>query len=164
MSSTTQPISPAQFRPAITDLPLENLFAKASEITNSITHLERSNAQLQTYSDSIRSDTTIDGGLREEVGDRECLEAIRENEVVIGRSRERLGLLREEVQRRGARWPGEMGDGSGADGPEAGAVNGGNEREGRAGGLSDEELRRRMEDRMGGDGGDADGTDGGMHL
>jgi hypothetical protein len=157
MSSTAQPISPTQFQQAITDLPLENLFAKAAEITNSIIHLERSNAQLQSYSDSIRADTTISGDVREEVGDKECLDAIRENEVVIGRSRERLGLLREEVERRGARW-GEMADGEGGGRTVNGEGGGGGARSG--GALSDEELRRRMEERMGGDG---DG-DGGMHL
>ncbi|RMZ75356.1 hypothetical protein DV738_g5522, partial [Chaetothyriales sp. CBS 135597] len=43
------PISAASFAQAIEDLPMENLYAKASEINNSIAHLQRSNAELKEY-------------------------------------------------------------------------------------------------------------------
>ena len=151
MSSSAPPISSSQFTLAIQDLPLENLYAKAKEIENSIAHLERSNKQLQEYSDSIKRDETIGGDVKEEVGDKECLEAIRENEVVIGRQKERVGLLRAEVERRGGGWHDGEGEG-GANG--GGGESGGGERRR----LTDDELRREMEARMGDDGGD------GMHL
>lgn len=109
MSAESRPISAAAFAQAIQDLPAENLYLKASEIRNSIAHLERSNTQLQQYSDSIANDTNIPEEVRGR-GDRECLEAIRENAMVIERQRERVALLKREVERRGGRWH-EAGDG-----------------------------------------------------
>ncbi|ETN41892.1 uncharacterized protein HMPREF1541_03831 [Cyphellophora europaea CBS 101466] len=162
MTANIPPISPSRFALALQDLPLENLYAKAREIDNSIAHLRRSNAQLQEFSDSIRSDETISGETREEVGDRECLEAIRENEEVIERQRERVGLLKAEVERRGRTWHGDgevNGEREAAEGGNAGRA----AAAGTGGRLTDEELRRRMEEQMGRDDGD-DGAGGGMHL
>ena len=153
MSAEARPISSAQFALAIQDLPVENLYAKAQEIENSISHLSRSNRQLQEYSDSIRNDTTISGETREEVGDKECLEAIAENEKVIERQRERVDLLKAEAERRGRSWHGAE-KVNGDAGGEGGAGSGGR--------LTDEELRRQMGDRLGPD--DDEGPDGGMHL
>lgn len=163
-SATTRAITAEQFAIAIQDLPLENLYAKASEIENSIAHLQRSNAQLKEFSDSIRNDATIEGETREEVGDRECLDAIRENEEVIARQRERVEMLKGEAERRGQRWHGA--GGAAAGGGEENAVNGTGAAARSGGGrLTDEDLRRRMEEQMGGDDDDDDGRDGGgMHL
>jgi len=174
MSANVQPIPNSQFALAIQDLPLENIYAKAQEIENSISHLLHSNAQLRDYSDSIRNDTSIAGETREEVGDKECLEAIQENEIVIDRQRERIGLLRAELERRGQIW-------HGAGAAEGAEVNG--DRDGeevvvniqeppRANGaapggrLTDEELRRRLEQRMRDEGGvdDEEDAGGGLHL
>ena len=154
MSTESRVISAADFSRAIEDLPAENLYTKHSEIANSVAHLERSNKQLQEYSDSIRTDTSLDAGVREE-GDEDCLEAVRENEVVIQRQRERMGLLKAEVERRGGRW-----HEADTDGKRNGTANGSGERQ--AGGrLTDEELRRQMQERMG----DGDeGSEDGMHL
>ena len=154
MSTESRVISAADFSRAIEDLPAENLYTKHSEIANSVAHLERSNKQLQEYSDSIRTDTSLDAGVREE-GDEDCLEAVRENEVVIQRQRERMELLKAEVERRGGRW-----HEADTDGKTNGTANGGSERQ--AGGrLTDEELRRQMQERMG----DGDeGSEDGMHL
>ena len=154
MSSEARSISAADFSRAIEDLPMENIYSKASEIANSISHLERSNKQLQEYSDSIRNDTSIEGSTREE-GDKECLEAIRENDVVIQRQRDRVRLLRAEVERRGGRWhEGDFG------GKTNGTANGTSEQSS-GGTLTDEELRRQMQGRMGDE--DDDGEPG-MHL
>jgi len=171
MSAEAQPISPARFALAIQDLPVENLYSKAREISNSIAHLERSNKQLQEYSDSIRGDSTIPDGTREE-GDRECLEAIKENEVVIERQKERIELLKREVESRGGKWHEVNGGG------EKTRVNGAQETNGHVedsseavqngsrvsnsgGGLTDEELQRRMMERMA----EQDDDDGdGIHL
>ena len=92
-------------------------------------------------------------------GDRECLEAIGENQVVIERQRVRVALLKGECERRGEvwHWSGDVG----AEAKENGQTNGsvGQQRER----LGDEELRRRRtEERMGEDGGEEDGD--GMHL
>jgi hypothetical protein len=180
MSHEARPISPARFASALEDLPLANLYSKALEIRNSIAHLQRSNGELQEYSDSQAS------------GDADCLEAVRENEIVIERMKERVELVKREVERRGGRWheadveadglngksdseavengyvngaldedqdPGEdavQGHQRGQTGDSQRADDGGQRLVG--GRLDDEELRRRMLDRMGED------EDEGMHL
>lgn len=162
MSATAAPISPERFAQAIEDLPLANLHLKASELRNSIAHLLSSNEQLQSYA---------------EEGDQDCMDAIHENEEVLVRLRERVALLRREVERRGFRWGDaeaedkenkngdtvmvnggeELGQGdAGANGaPERGAVNGG----GRGGSLGDAELERRLRERM-----EQDEEDDGLHI
>lgn len=87
MSATATPIPPSQFALAIKDLLLPNLHFKAAEIRNQIAHLASSNEQLQEFAD-----------------DQDCKEAIAENEVVIGRMRERMDLLKAEVEGRGNLW------------------------------------------------------------
>jgi hypothetical protein len=180
MSHEARPISPTRFASALEDLPLANLYSKALEIRNSIAHLQRSNEELQEYSDSQPG------------GDEDCLEAVRENEIVIGRMKERVELVKREVERRGGRWheadvevdelngksDGEVAQNgyiNGAldedQGAEQDAVQGnqhgqtGDSQRADDGGrrlvgarLDDEELRRRMLDRMGED------EDEGMHL
>lgn len=179
MSATTTPIPPGRFAAALPDLPLSSLFGKAAELRNSIAHLLDSNRQLQEFADE---------------GDRDCIEAIRENEEVIARHEERIELLRREVEERGVSWDNfeavKNGEGPVNNGGE-GAINGG-ERNGdrdietgeggeedggqqhgrvivggvegavnaRVGGrLGDEELARRLRERM-----DADEENDGVHL
>ena len=102
---------------------MENLYAKVSEIRNSISHLERSNKELEEYSDGVGEDA-------------DCLAAVRENEEVIKRLNDRIELVKNEVVRRGQRW-------------HEGAVNGESNGEVPAGGtLSDGELRSQMAERM----------------
>jgi hypothetical protein len=180
MSHEARPISPARFASALEDLPLANLYSKALEIRNSIAHLQRSNGELQEYSDSQPG------------GDADCLEAVRENEVVIERMKERVDLVKREVERRGGRWheadvevdglngksDGEVVENGYANGAldedrgtEEDAVQGrqhnqtgdpqradDGDRPQVGGRLDDEELRRRMLDRIG------EGEDEGMHL
>ncbi len=179
MSSTTLPITAAAFAAALPALPLSSLHAKAAELRNSIGHLRSSNAQLEPFAAA---------------GDADCAEAIAENELVLRRMRERIELLRREVEGRGMRWvededgegeeeregeDGKMdGVGEGADG--AGGVNGvrneeregvdagrsgagtesGPRREERRPGLTDEELARRLQERMG----EMEDEDEGVHL
>ncbi|EXJ92342.1 hypothetical protein A1O3_00892 [Capronia epimyces CBS 606.96] len=161
MSAESQPISADQFALAIHDLPIENLYSKAQELSNSISHLERSNQQLQQYIDSIRSDTTLPESTRQE-GDKDCADAIQENNIVIERQKERIGLLKREVERRGGRW--HEADSSGkVNGNSEEAVNNGSTTEaGRSTGgrLTDEELRRQMTERLGEDDDEGDG----LHL
>jgi hypothetical protein len=213
----SEPITPARFAAALQDLPLSSLALKVAELRNSIAHLDYSNEQLKPFAHPITPN---------EEGDRDCIEAIQENEVVIQRMEERILLVKSEVERRGASWRelGFMGTTEG-DGEAEGKVNGhagedtvmtngvaGDEalvnghsseresdghREGAEGGmhsawsdgtfqtgtigggamtmdqtagqrqqrqggtLGDEELRRRLEERMRADEADEDG---GMHL
>ena len=163
MSAETQPISPQRFASALHDLPAENLYSKAHELENSIAHLERSNKSLQEYIDSIVSDTQLPEATRQE-GDKECSDAIKENNIVIERQKERVALLKQEVERRGARWHGSDPNGSANVGStEITSSNNTAESNQRAGGrLTDEQLRRQMMDRLGNDE-DDDEADG-MHL
>lgn len=89
MSSDSQPITPARFRAALSDLSVDSLHAKAAEIRNSITHLQSSNEQLREYAME---------------GDKDCYEAMIENEEVIERMEHRISILKEEVEGRGLRW------------------------------------------------------------
>lgn len=137
MSSEARPIPPTQFASALEDLPVENLYAKVLEIRNSIAHLERSNKELEEYSDSVGGDT-------------DCTAAARENEEVIARMNERIELIKKEVERRGQKWHG--GEVNGETDGEVAAV---------GGRLNDEELRRQMEARMAEE--EEDGEEG-VHL
>lgn len=91
----SEPITPARFAAALQDLPLSSLALKVAELRNSIAHLDYSNEQLKPF-----AHPTTPG----EAEDRDCVEAIQENEVVIQRMEERINLVREEVERRGASW------------------------------------------------------------
>ncbi|KAF4534327.1 hypothetical protein DIS24_g7983 [Lasiodiplodia hormozganensis] len=90
MSADSLPITPAAFAEAIKELTLPSLHAKAAELRNSIYHLRRSNVQLQPFADE---------------GDRDCAEAIKENEEVMARMEDRIELLKLEVEvNRGMPW------------------------------------------------------------
>ncbi|KAL8698274.1 MAG: hypothetical protein Q9201_006661 [Fulgogasparrea decipioides] len=89
MSANAVPISLDRFAEAIAELPTDNLHAKAAELRNSIAHLVSSNDQLRQYADD---------------GDPDCVEAIKENEEVIGRMEARISLLRNEIESRGLPW------------------------------------------------------------
>jgi hypothetical protein len=96
MSSEAAPISPERFAAALRDLPLSSLHLKAAELRNSIAHLDYSNEQLKPFAE---------GTAPEQTGpDPDCVEAIKENEVVIQRMLERIELLKAEVESRGAVW------------------------------------------------------------
>ncbi|RDL42092.1 Uncharacterized protein BP5553_02071 [Venustampulla echinocandica] len=97
MSSETNPISPGRFAEALKDLPLSTLHLKAAEIRNNIAHLDYSNEQLKPFAEG--TETSANG-----VPDQDCVDAIRENEIVIARMQERLQLLRAEVEGRGSSW------------------------------------------------------------
>lgn len=87
--SDAQPIDPVRFAQALESLPVDALFSKAAELTNSIAHLHSSNQQMLPFA---------------EEGDSDCREAMFENLSVIGRMNERIELIKIEVQSRGLRW------------------------------------------------------------
>ena len=156
MSSTSAPIAPHQFAAAIKDLPLANLHFKAAEIRNSIEHLESSNLQLQSYADD---------------GDSDCREAIQENVSVIQRMKERIQLLKREVEDRGFKWGKDdeeehdvemNGNGSAADHLETSSSSTTHARpvpRHTGGSLSDAELAQRLSEQM-----DEDSNMDGVHL
>lgn len=141
---------------------MENIYGKAYEINNSIAHLQQSNKVLQEYSDSIKADDSLDASVRVN-GDKDCLDAIQENEVVIERQRERVRLLKTEVERRGQLWheadPDEPASQASTSNGAGSNVQAQQQSSGR---LTDDELRRQVENMYPEDGGDDD--TGGMHL
>lgn len=158
MSSTSAPIPAHRFAEAIKDLPLPNLHYKAAEIRNSIEHLESSNQQLQSFADD---------------GDSDCKEAIEENVIVIQRMEQRIQLLKQEVEGRGYKWSdneqkqddidmngnGEASPARDLASPAATATEQGTRSIG--GSISDEELARRLRERIGED---DDMDENGVHL
>ncbi|OLN81401.1 hypothetical protein CCHL11_09955 [Colletotrichum chlorophyti] len=213
MSADTTPISSTRFAAALKDLSLPTLHLKVLEIRNSILHLEYSNAQLKPYAEG--SATTLDAATDAAAGrpDQDCVDAIRENDTVIARMRERIDIIRAEVEERGHSWdefrskdeidadtrpvqtnglatatseeervagPDAAAGGETSQHPawldgtfQVGTIRNGEihmdapppaQRANGAGGrLTDEELRRAVEERMGGLG-DDDDANGGMHL
>lgn len=150
MSSTATPISAPQFSEAIKDLPLGNLHFKAAEIRNSIAHLESSNQQLEPFAED---------------GDSDCKEAIRENILVIQRMKERISLLKQEVESRGFKWgeeePPKVDVQINGHSEAALAASGTrSEKAPNGGSLTDAELERRLMEQLDDDG----GSDGGVHL
>ncbi|KAJ4396928.1 hypothetical protein N0V93_001150 [Gnomoniopsis smithogilvyi] len=96
----TTPISPARFAAALKDLSIASLHLKVLEIRNALLHLAHSNAQLQPFADGTETSLNLAPG----EPDPDCVEAIRENEIVIERMRERIELVKAEVVARGVSW------------------------------------------------------------
>ncbi|KAJ5761926.1 uncharacterized protein N7511_005308 [Penicillium nucicola] len=95
MSTESLPITPGAFTEAVKELPLAVLYAKVSELTNSITHLHRSNAELRAF--------LLESCDSEE--DKKELETyVKENENVAVSMNERISLLKTEVENRGQPW------------------------------------------------------------
>ncbi|KAE8366704.1 hypothetical protein BDV27DRAFT_125016 [Aspergillus caelatus] len=95
MSAESLPITLAAFVEAIKELPLSSVYAKASELSNSISHLRRSNQELKAFMNES-CDT--------EAEKRELENYITENEEVIRSMHERNLLLKSEIEGRGQRW------------------------------------------------------------
>jgi hypothetical protein len=95
MSTESLPITPGAFAEAIKELPLAVLYSKVSELTNSIAHLHRSNAELRAFlaesNDSEEDKKELEG-------------YVTENEGVAVSMNERISLLKTEVENRGQPW------------------------------------------------------------
>ncbi|ESZ96424.1 hypothetical protein SBOR_3156 [Sclerotinia borealis F-4128] len=98
MSADALPISERAFAEALKDLPMSTLYLKAAETQNSIAHLDYSNEQLKPFAEG-REPECVDGKV-----DEDCVDAIRENEIVIDRMKTRISLLRTEIETRGGVW------------------------------------------------------------
>jgi hypothetical protein len=90
MSANALPITLTRFASALSDLPIDAIYAKHTELRNNITHMEASNVQLEDFA--------------RENDDRDCYEALMENRATIKRFEERIVALQEEVVARGLRW------------------------------------------------------------
>jgi TolA-binding protein len=91
MSADAAPITFTRFSKALEDLSVESLYAKYSELTNQLTHLESSNKQLEEFA--------------RENDDRDCYEALLENKQVVKRFEERREAIKNEVKDvRGLPW------------------------------------------------------------
>ena len=161
MSASVNPITPEQFAAALESLPLGSLHSKAAEIRNAIAHLQTSNEALQGYAND---------------GDKDCAEALEENQLVITRMEERVELLKVEVERRGYMWEergviqqdSKTNDQNLTDHSAVRSTAGGNQTQGDASEqaetnsarrLGDDELARRLRERM-----DTDESTGGLHM
>jgi hypothetical protein len=103
MSADTTPIAPARFASAIKDLSVGMLHLKVLEIRNSIAHLQYSNDQLKPFAEG--TSVALGGESTSSAEpDQDCIDAIKENEVVIDRMAERLAIVRAEVEDRGISW------------------------------------------------------------
>jgi hypothetical protein len=91
MSAEAAPITLTRFASALSDLPVDAIYGKYSELRNNITHMESSNKQLEDFA--------------RENDDRDCYEALLENRQVIKRFEERIEALKREVTEvRGLPW------------------------------------------------------------
>ncbi|KAI5466153.1 hypothetical protein BGZ63DRAFT_400554 [Mariannaea sp. PMI_226] len=105
-SADTRPISPARFAAALKDLSIAMLHLKVLEIRNSIAHLQYSNDQLKPFAEgsaTALSESNPDAA-SSGAPDQDCIDAIKENEVVIERMAERIAIIRVEVEERGLSW------------------------------------------------------------
>ncbi|KPM38069.1 hypothetical protein AK830_g8497 [Neonectria ditissima] len=200
-SADTTPISPARFAAALKDLSLAMLHLKVLEIRNSIAHLQYSNDQLKPFAEG--SAAVLDNAAAEGVPDQDCIDAIKDNDLVIDRMAERIAIIRVEVEGRGLSWEefksrdeaesknedepvtanGQTATttttttttSSGSNPWTDGTFQTGTIRNGEVhmdspasrpegGSLSDEQLRRALEERMRNLGTDDDDDEGGMHL
>ena len=166
MSVTSNPITPEHFALAIHDLPLSSLHTKAAEIRNSISHLVSSNQQLRPFADDGDTDCADaieenEGVMRRmeeriellrvevesrgmrwaegEVEDRAELEKMTDDEgrLVNGTSTRENGAAMEGVEESGVNGLSSTAETQGAQS---------NEQSGR---LTDEELQRRLIERLG---------------
>lgn len=106
MSADTRPITPGRFAAALKDLSVGMLHLKVLEIRNSIAHLQYSNDQLKPFAEGSATalgDSSNDNGNGNEP-DQDCIDAIKENDMVIDRMAERIALVRAEVEERGMSW------------------------------------------------------------
>ncbi|EMD88317.1 hypothetical protein COCC4DRAFT_57199 [Bipolaris maydis ATCC 48331] len=125
MSADAAPISFTRFSKALEDLSVESLYAKYSELTNQLMHLESSNQQLEEFA--------------REHDDKDCYEALLENKQVIKRFEERKEAIKHEVQDvRGLPWRPKEDEGK-TNGSAPAATNGAAREEGTNGTAAQEE-------------------------
>lgn len=80
------------------------LHLKVLEIRNSIAHLQYSNDQLKPFAEGTSVALGESTGTSAAEPDQDCIDAIKENEVVIDHMAERIAIIRVEVEDRGISW------------------------------------------------------------
>lgn len=80
------------------------LHLKVLEIRNSIAHLQYSNDQLKPFAEGTSVALGGESTSSSAEPDQDCIDAIKENELVIDRMAERLAIVRVEVEDRGISW------------------------------------------------------------
>ncbi|KAG5956924.1 hypothetical protein E4U58_006345 [Claviceps cyperi] len=104
MSADTRPISASRFAAALKDLSVSMLHLKVLEIRNSIAHLQYSNDQLQPFAQGTAIALGQVKANANPEPDQDCVDAIRENEMVVERMAERIAMIRAEIEARGISW------------------------------------------------------------
>lgn len=110
-SGMKRPVDVANFKIAIRDMGDDELGRVKQEVENSIRHLTRSNERLHRYIKKLQGHAVEleDGGeMDENLGSDDIelfQESIRENELVLDNSRERLEALHDELAYRKAQHP-----------------------------------------------------------
>ncbi|PSR99354.1 hypothetical protein BD289DRAFT_424034 [Coniella lustricola] len=119
MSAETTPITAPRFAAALKDLSLASLHLKTLELRNALAHLAYSNLQLRPFAEGTQAtlDTATSNNNHDDSNssrqtqtqaegqpDQDCIDAIRENELVMDRMRERILLIKTEVEFRGVSW------------------------------------------------------------
>lgn len=110
MSAESTPITIERFKEALTELPQSSLVLKLMEIRNSIVHLRASNEQLRPYAEGKAVVGATEEQGQQQTGaqvgepDQDCIDAITENEEVIARMKERIRVIKTEVENRGMLW------------------------------------------------------------
>lgn len=175
MSSDAAPISASSFAAALTSLTLPTLHAKAAELRNQRAHLHSSNTQLQEFADAgdedcqeaIRENGVVLQRMQERlellrkevVENRGMLWVEEEQAMSIDRSANSNGLVENSLSRAGeAQQAIHAEDMSGLDATSNGTGTHVGSRGGQGGTLGDEELARRLQERMDEDEADADGV------
>ncbi|CAP69540.1 uncharacterized protein PODANS_1_11990 [Podospora anserina S mat+] len=183
MSSSSTPITPSAFASALPSLPLPSLHLKVLELRNSIAHLDYSNEQLHPFAHP--SSGPPDPVCVEAISENNIVIARMQERISLVKAEvETRGLSwtefqsKEEIEKLDKQEPGVVAETNGerhsawTDGTfQAGRIvngevvmddvaGGGQAQQG--GSIGDEELRRRMEERMRDMG--VDDEEGGMHL
>ncbi|KAL3228938.1 Translation machinery-associated protein 17 [Nakaseomyces bracarensis] len=104
-SGMKRPVDVASFKVAISDMGSDELNRIKHELENSIRHLSRSNERLHNYIKKLKGeDVEIDGEEMDEGLGSDDIElfqdSIRENELVLENSQERLEALEDELSYR----------------------------------------------------------------
>ncbi|KAF4512643.1 hypothetical protein G6O67_001757 [Ophiocordyceps sinensis] len=195
-SADTHPIAPARFAAALEDLDAATLHLKVLEMRNSVAHLQYSNDQLRPFAEGSAGAGPPDPDCVDAIAENDVVIDRMARRVALVRAEvERRGLSWAEFRGRDDD-DDDGGDGAGGTkAPANGASNGapdarhaawsdgtfqtGSMREGQVrldaeagtggGSLSDEQLRRAVEEQLRNlghddDGGGNDGGDGGVHL
>lgn len=183
MSADSVPINPARFAAALKDLNVGSLHAKAAELQNSINHLRSSNSELEDYLRAQPADQRADPDLVDAIQENvEVMERMQSRIRMIKEEVEQRGMpwpsdhedsTKDDANGEDVTMENGFGDSAGnqhTNGAPAGttdeeergqAVRRSGQETQQSGRFTDEELARRLRERMGDN---EDDEEGGLHL